>query len=178
MKKSKPKPLKTPPPRAQSQPFLRSPDVNITAALAATLAASPNIKWSSYFDLATEAIRLWRAADYALDGQKHLDQIIAQKQKWDAEDRPPNPKSFPIKWEEFGRLLLPQSRVEDRAKWVRDFIKAQKPPPSEAGTYADYRDLARRFLNWHYAQKKEKAQTRARAGGNAKATKTAEDAKN
>ena len=158
------KPLPSPEATLQANIRANLPDVNTAAQLAATLAAGRPIDKASAGDVAGQAIDLWQAAKRAI-GERFAETLVAnhKSHQWARTfDGVVMGVAVPLRWEDFGKLLLPRSKVEDRAKLLRDFRNSTSDLPEllaadRIETDFDYYELAIRFLEWRGRNAKAKA---------------------
>ena len=166
-----------PSPEATLQANVRAnlPDVNTAAALAATLAGGRPIDKASAADLAGQAIDLWQAAKSVI-GKRFGETLaahaksLAWARRFDRVPRGVGVVTFPLSWRDFGKLLLPKSRSEDRVALVRHFREARGETPDllaaeRIETDFDYYELAPRFLEWSKRDAKAKDASKAAEGG-------------
>lgn len=146
------------------------PTVAELTIIAATLAQG---NFEDPGKLAKQSLRLWWACKATI--------TLAVSEKMAAESPPTYPftaddvpeavwNGEPAPLEEAVKFLLPKSKVEDRAKWLRNYL-VENPRPDTSDNIDDWADFLDSFARWNERRRRDEAAEVARKGGLAKAAK-------
>jgi hypothetical protein len=97
------------------------PPVAEIAKIAAVLASKFDIR--NPHDLkfvAGQSIALWEQCEAARKSRIDILAMYARAEAW--QNELPKPKSYPVKLDDFLKLLMPQKRVEDRMSFYREYL--------------------------------------------------------